>query len=44
MAAKNEMIRRKQNYKLNNWPEYNLTLKKRGSLEVWISEEMGVAI
>jgi hypothetical protein len=40
MAVKNEMIRRKQNYKVNNWPEYNLSLKKRGSLEVWISDEI----
>ena len=38
MAVKNEMIRKKQNYKVNNWPEYNLSLKKRGSLEVWISD------
>ena len=34
------MIRKKQNYKVNNWPEYTLSLKKRGSLEVWISDEI----
>ena len=40
MAAKNEMIRKQQNYKVKNWPDYNLSLKKRGSLEVWISDEI----
>lgn len=40
MAVKNEMIRRKQNYKVNNWPEYNMSLKKRGSLEIWISDDI----
>ena len=40
MAAKNEMIRKKQKYKVNNWPDYNLSLKKRGSLEIWISDNI----
>lgn len=29
----------KSKYKIANWSEYNNTLKQRGSLEVWISEE-----
>jgi hypothetical protein len=40
MAAKNEMIRKQQNYKVNNWRDYNLSLKKRGGLEIWISDEI----
>ena len=40
MAVKNKMIRKQQNYKVKNWPDYNLSLKKRGSLEVWISDEI----
>ena len=40
MAVKNEVIRKQQNYKVKNWPYYNLSLKKRGSLEVWISDEI----
>ena len=40
MAVKNKKIRKQQNYKVKNWPDYNLSLKKRGSLEVWISDEI----
>ena len=40
MVVKNEVIRKKQNYKVNNWTDYNLSLKKRGSLEIWISDEI----
>lgn len=40
MAVKNEMIRKQQKYKINNWPEYNQSLKRRGSLEIWISDEI----
>ena len=29
----------KQKYKLTNWPEYNQSLKRRGSIDVWLSEE-----
>ena len=29
----------KQKYKLTNWPEYNKSLKRRGSIDVWLSEE-----
>jgi hypothetical protein len=31
---------KKQKYKVTNWPEYNETLKQRGNIEVWISEEV----
>jgi hypothetical protein len=27
-------------YKVNNWKEYNQSLKNRGSLTVWISEDI----
>ena len=40
MAAKNEMIREEQKHKVKNWPDYNLSLKKRGSLEIWISDDI----
>ena len=26
-------------YKVQNWPEYNESLKKRGSLSLWVSED-----
>lgn len=29
----------KQKYKVNNWPEYNEALRRRGSIEVWISDK-----
>jgi hypothetical protein len=28
----------KQKYKLSNWPEYNESLRRRGSIDVWLSE------
>lgn len=28
----------KQKYKITNWPEYNNSLKKRGSLTLWVDE------
>lgn len=31
--------KRKGIYKVKNWPEYNQTLKQRGSLTIWISRE-----
>ena len=31
---------RKQKYRVNNWPEYNAALKKRGSIDVWLSGEI----
>lgn len=29
----------KQKYKLQNWHEYNNALRKRGAIEIWISDE-----
>lgn len=31
---------RKQKYRLSNWSEYNASLKLRGDIEVWISQEI----
>ena len=30
----------KQTYRLRNWPEYNKALVKRGSLTIWVSEDV----
>lgn len=30
----------KNKYKLKNWPEYNEALKQRGSMELWINDEV----
>lgn len=40
MAIKNEKLRKKQKHKVSNWKEYNNVLKKRGSLKIWISDEI----
>ena len=29
----------KQKYKLTNWSEYNAALRRRGAIDVWLSEE-----
>ena len=29
-------VKKKERYKINNWPEYNRSLKLRGSLKIWI--------
>jgi hypothetical protein len=31
---------KKQKYRLSNWSEYNTSLKQRGNIEVWISQEI----
>lgn len=31
---------KKQKYKLKNWPAYNKALKRRGDIDVWLSEEV----
>ncbi len=31
---------RKQKYRVNNWSEYNASLKRRGDIEVWISPKV----
>ena len=30
---------KKHSYRIRNWSEYNASLKKRGSLKIWISSE-----
>jgi heme-degrading monooxygenase HmoA len=30
----------KQQYRIRNWSEYNASLKQRGSLTFWVSEEV----
>jgi len=30
---------RKQHYKVSNWPDYNKALRKRGDIEIWITQE-----
>jgi IS5 family transposase len=32
--------KKKQSYRLRNWSEYNKALRERGSLTVWVSEEV----
>ena len=29
-----------QKYRVQNWSQYNDALRKRGSIEVWLSEEV----
>ncbi|MDQ6983486.1 MAG: IS5 family transposase [Ghiorsea sp.] len=40
MAAKVEIKKTPQKHKVTNWSHYNNSLKRRGSLELWISSEM----
>lgn len=40
MAAKVEIKRTPQKHKVSNWSYYNNSLKRRGSLELWISEDI----
>ena len=40
MARKSEITKTPQSYKINNWSQYNKCLKQRGSLEIWISEDV----
>jgi len=37
---KNKRHAKKGIYKVTNWPQYNQALKQRGSLEVWIAEDV----
>jgi len=30
----------KQKYKVANWPEYNEALRQRGSIDVWLSNDI----
>jgi len=42
MKAKRNKERTKQKiaYKVNNWKDYNQALKQRGSLTVWLSDDL----
>ena len=31
---------KKQQYKVSNWTEYNKSLKSRGDIEVWLSQDL----
>jgi len=31
---------KKQKYRITNWPEYNEALKRRGDIEVWLSQDV----
>ena len=33
-------VKPKEKYRLTNWPAYNTGLKQRGSLTLWLSEDM----
>jgi hypothetical protein len=30
----------KQKHKITNWPEYNKALRQRGSIDVWLSDNI----
>ena len=30
----------KQKYKISNWPEYNAALRRRGQIDIWITEDV----
>ncbi len=40
MTSKANIIRTSQKHKVTNWSEYNKFLKQRGSLEIWISNDI----
>jgi Transposase DDE domain len=40
MAAKHKRPSKKGIYKVINWPSYNQALKQRGSIDVWIAEDV----
>lgn len=40
MAAKANITKTPQKYKVINWSQYNKSLKQRGSLEIWISDDI----
>ena len=35
-----ERTKKKVSYKVTNWKDYNQALKQRGSLTVWLSEDL----
>ncbi len=40
MASKADIVKTPQKHKVTNWSEYNKSLKQRGSLEIWISDDI----
>lgn len=38
-AKRHKRKNKKGTYKVTNWPQYNVALKRRGSLDVWIAED-----
>ena len=38
-AEKKKWTLKKQHYKVTNWPEYNESLRRRGAIDVWLSED-----
>ena len=36
----NRFPKKKVSYKVTNWREYNKALKQRGSLTIWLSEDL----
>jgi len=40
MTNKTEIKKKSQKHKVTNWHQYNNSLKRRGSLELWISSEI----
>ena len=40
MTNKTEIKKKSQKHKVTNWHQYNNSLKRRGSLELWISNEI----
>lgn len=39
MASKSDIRKTPQKHKVTNWFSYNKALKRRGSLEIWISKD-----
>ena len=40
MSQKTDIIKMPQRYKVTNWSQYNKSLNQRGSLEIWISNDI----
>jgi len=40
MAKKVDIVSTPQKYKITNWSQYNKSLKQRGGLEIWISDDI----
>ena len=38
--TQSQRVSKKKQYRVRNWPEYNASLVARGSLDVWIDEEV----